>query len=288
MNELLGHQEIEPINGVTPVLVSGLPGNMATLTAEALSRDDRFYLLPFAISSARQRSTSKTLSGGQRIDLLNYYPFEVPKGTIAVDYTTSQSAELNAINYTRRGIPFVMGTTVRNFEVFREMVRHSDISAVIAPNMATPVVELQDALANLLKTSPNYFANWHMTIWESHQDSKVDLDGNPIVSGTAIALREAFERLGAVMDDEIDSIRNRDQQRQLGIQNLDAHAYHCVKLVGPNGEKRQFTTHIEGREPYVDLTLESIPFLARKIKEGARGEIYTAIDVIKERMEPIA
>ncbi|EKE13199.1 MAG: dihydrodipicolinate reductase [uncultured bacterium] len=127
-----------------------------------------------------------------------------------------------------------------------------------------------------------------MTIRESHQDSKVDVDGNPIVSGTAIALRETFKRLGAVMDGEIDSVRNRGMQRQLGIQNLDAHGYHWVNLTSPNGEKREFTTQIEGREPYVDLTLESIPFLARKIKEGTRGEIYTPVDVIKERMEPIA
>lgn len=278
MNELLTHHrtETEILDAGTPVLVSGLPGNMATLTAEALTQDERFHLLPFAITSARQQNNSQTLSSGQRIDLLNYYPFEVPTGTIAIDYTTPQSAELNAINYTQRGIPFVMGTTVRDFEAIGEMVRNSAISAVIAPNMAASVVEIQDELNRLMETSPNHFQGWHMTIRESHQAAKRD------VSGTAKAFQAQLERIGAVMYGEIESVREPERQRQLGIQSLDGHAYHWITLTSSTGETREFRTAIEGRQPYVEGTLMAVRFLARRMNDGSRGEVFTMSDVVED------
>ncbi len=255
---------------------------MATLTAESLSQDRRFHLLPYGVSSARQRNTRQTLSNGQKIHLLNYYPFDAPRGTIAIDYTSPQSAELNAINYTQRRIPFVMGTTVGNRDAVEQAVRNSDVSAVIAPNMAIEVVELQDELANLRASSPDHFQDWHMAILESHQSSKVDANGIPIVSGTAIALRETFLQLGAVMDDEIVSIRDKEEQIQIGIQNLDAHGYHCVDLTGPNGETRIFATLIEGRQPYAEGTLAAASFSAKRTQEGSRGEVYTMSDVVRD------
>lgn len=279
INELLTqHREMEVIDTKTPVLVSGLPGKMATLVAEALAKDEHYNLLPVAMTSARHKWSNHVLNNNHRVKLVDYCPFDLARGTIAVDYTTPRSAETNAISYTHLKVPFVMGTTGGNREAIENMVRNSEISAVIAPNMAASVIGVQDELNRLLETSPNHFQGWHMTIRESHQATKRD------VSGTARAFQAQLERLGAVMDCEIESIRDPEIQRQLGIQNLEGHGYHWIKLIGPNGETRELTTQIEGRNDYVDLTLESIGFLKRKTIEGSRGEIYSPSDVIRDRI----
>lgn len=279
MNELLRHQylETEETNGAMPVLVSGLPGNMATLTAEALSTNDRFHLLPFAITSARQRNTSQTLSSGQRIDLLNYYPFEVPQGTIAIDYTTPQSAELNAINYTRREIPFVMGTTGGDRNAIEQMVRDSEISAVIAPNMNMDVISRQIEIDEIAEFDPDFFMGSSVYIRESHQKTKRD------ISGTALAFKTQFERHGAEVA-PIESIRDTETQLSLGILNPDAgHGYHWVWVTNPNGEHiYRFETKINGRESYVNGTLAAVSFLNRRMQDGSRSQVFTMRDIVQD------
>jgi len=281
MNELLTHQrtETEIMDTRTPVLISGLPGRMATLVAKALAQDEHYNLLPIAMTSARHRRTSQTLGGNHRVNLVDYCPFDLGRGTIAVDYTTPQSAETNAISYTHLRIPFVMGTTGGDREAIENMVRNSEISAVIAPNMAIEVVELQDELQRLIETTPNAFQGWHMTIRESHQAAKRD------VSGTARAFQVQLGRLGASLEGEIESIRDPEVQRQLGIQSVDGHAYHWITLTSPNGETREFTTAIEGRQPYVEGTLMAIRFLSRRMREGSHGVVFTMSDVIRDGRE---
>lgn len=276
-NELLTQRrETEVIDTRTPVLVSGLPGKMATLVAEALAGDKHYNLLPVAMTSARHKWTSQVLDGSHRINLVDYCPFDIKRGTIAVDYTTPRSAETNAISYTHLRVPFVMGTTGGNRLAIENMVRNSEISAVIAPNMAAAVVEVQDELARLIETSSNHFQGWHMTIRESHQAAKRD------VSGTAKAFQAQLEGLGAVMDGEIESVREPERQRQLGIQSLDGHAYHWITLTSSTGETREFRTAIEGRQPYVDGTLMAVRFLARRMNDGSRGEVFTMSDVVED------
>lgn len=281
VGEVLNNQttETEIIDNRIPVLVSGLPGRMATLVAEALTQDEHFSLSPIGITSARHRQTSQTFGENQRVNLVDYCPFDLGRGTIVVDYTTPQSAETNAISYTHLRIPFVMGTTGGNREAIEDLVRNSEISAVIAPNMAVSVIEVQDEFNGLIGTSPDHFRDWHMTIRESHQAAKRD------VSGTARAFQAQLERLGAVMDGEIESIRDPERQRELGIQTLDGHAYHWITLTSPTGETREFRTAIEGRQPYIEGSLMAVRFLARKMREGSRGEVFTMSDVIRDRRE---
>lgn len=281
MNEVLNNQvrETEINEQRTPILVSGLPGRMATLVAEALAHDEHFVIAPVGVTSARHRRTSHTLGENHRVNLVDYCPFDLATGTIAVDYTTPQSAETNAISYTQLKVPFVMGTTGGNREAIEDLVRNSETSAVIAPNMATSVVEVQDELNRLIETSPEHFRDWHITIRESHQAAKRD------VSGTARAFQAQLETLGAVMDGEIESVRDPERQRELGIQSLDGHAYHWITLTSPTGETREYRTAIEGRQPYVEGTLMAIRFLERRMKEGSHGEVFTMSDVIRNREE---
>ncbi|RPI59114.1 MAG: dihydrodipicolinate reductase, partial [Planctomycetaceae bacterium] len=44
----------------------------------------------------------------------------------------------------------------------------------------------------------------------------------------------------------------------------------------------EFTHNINGRDIYVEGTLDAILFLSRRIAQGARGNVYSMIDVLKE------
>lgn len=208
--------------------------------------------------------------------LITSFPFPVQRrnAIFAIDFTTAQSAIEHARNYAKLRMPFIMGTTGADNNVLEKVVKESEISAVIAPNMAVEVVALQDELNDLLKNSPRAFKEWRMTIRESHQAAKKG------VSGTAIALRTQLEALGATMEEEIESIRDPKQQKELGIQNLDGHAYHWIRLVSPDGTIKEYQTAIEGRQPYVEGTLLAVEFLRRKIKQGSRGEVFAMTDVL--------
>ena len=275
MNEHLRQTpETEVCQQRIPIFISGM-GKMGTLIAEQVAQSDHFVLSRYAMTSARHRRTVQKF-GEQNVLLVDYCPShrELAPGTIAVDFTTAKSAVLNVIQYTYLNIPFVMGTTGGDRQEIEKMVRRSQISAVIAPNMATEVVEVQDEFQRLIETSPDTFQGWHMTVRESHQVAKRD------VSGTARAFQAQLERLGATMEGEIESIRDPEVQRQLGIKNLDGHAYHWITLTGPNDETREFTTAIEGRQSYVEGTLAAIRFLAIQIRNGSQGEVFTMSDVV--------
>lgn len=259
----------------TPIFISGLPGKMASLIAEAVNQDESYFLHEMGMSSKRH-NFERFMVGERRILLRDFCPNNLEPGTIAIDFTTPPNATLNAIRYVSLGIPFVMGTTGGDRQTMEEAVRSSQISAVIAPNMAVSIVEVQDKIKNLLDTSPNAYLGWRMTIRESHQAAKRD------VSGTAKALQAQLVRLGAVMEGKIESIRDPETQRQLGIRNLKGHGYHWITLTSPQGEVKPYITAIEGRQPYVEGTLMAVSFLARKMREGSRGEVFNMSDVIED------
>lgn len=278
-NEILTqHRETEVMNTITPVIISGLPGKMATLVAEAVSQESHYPLLDVAMTSARHRRTTQILNGNQRVNLIDYCPFDLTPGTIAIDYTSPRSAETNAISYTHLRVPFVMGTTGGNRDAIEQAVRESNISAVIAPNMCMDVVARQMRIDEIGQLNPDFFMGSRVRIRESHQKTKRD------VSGTALALKAQFESLGAEVA-PIESIRDTEFQKSIGIPDPDAgHGYHWVWVTNPEGEQiYRFQTRINGRQPYVDGTLAALDFLSRKMREGSRGEVFTMRDVVAER-----
>lgn len=271
----------ETLTGKIPVLIAGLPGKMATLVTEEISKTEGYELLPFAITSKKHTREAAQFND-QRVRLIDHIPFDIRKreGTIAVDYTTPQSAVANAIGYAQLRVPFVMGTTGGNREEIETLVGRSQISAVVAPNMAVEVVAIQDELNDMLENTPRVFDGWDLTIRESHQSTKRD------VSGTAVAFRRQLEALGATMNEDIESVRDPEVQRSLGIRSLDGHAYHWITLTSPDGgDIRQYRTSIEGRQPYVKGTLMAIDFLSQRTREGSRGEVFTMSDVIRVRRQ---
>jgi len=269
----------------TPILIAGLPGKMASAVAVGVENSEHFSLLGTALSgSAMGRVEVPIYSDTQfRSHIVTIVPTShheaflssVQPGTIAIDFTRG-GANTNAEMYARAGIPFVMGTTGGDRFALVQTVRMSEISAVIAPNMAGEVVKLQQELSMLPE---NHFVGHKMRIRESHQASKAD------VSGTAVALQRQLEALGAVMDGEVESVRDPEQQRRLGIPNehLEGHAYHWISVQSPDGSvTREWRTAINGRELYVANTLEAVRFLKRKMAEGSRGEVFSMIDVMND------
>ncbi|MDP3998237.1 MAG: dihydrodipicolinate reductase C-terminal domain-containing protein [bacterium] len=275
----------ETLEGKTPVLIAGLPGKMATLVTKAINRSEDFTLPNICLSSDRHPLISIGENDEERLlyAIPSYRPRDSIKlkshlhsGLIAVDFTTPQAVNKNAELYAEMGIPFVMGTTGGNRQKLVETVKNSEISAVIAPNMAVEVVRIQHAIETLAQNAPGVFKDWRMEIKESHQASKKD------VSGTAKALQAQLEQLGAVMEEDIISIRDLKIQEELGIKNLSGHAYHWITLQSPDGVSTlSFRTKIEGRQPYVNGTMVALKFLQEKIRAGSKGEVFSMVDVLR-------
>jgi len=282
MTEFVGQtqvRETEVREQRIPVFVSGLPGRMATLVAGQLAQNEHFDLSRYAMTSARHRRTVQQY-GERRVYLVDYCPFDLQSGTIAVDFTTSQSAPVNVIHYTSLDIPFVMGTTVTEEDrrEIEKMVRKSQICAVIAPNMDMEVVSRQMEIDEMVESCPFFFWGATFQIAESHQASKVG------VSGTARAFQEQLERHGAVMSEEIISIRDPERQRKLGVPDkfLEGHGYHFVTVCDANGKIiHHFETKVHGRSSYVETALMDVEFLDEQRRADVRGRVFSQADVLR-------
>jgi 4-hydroxy-tetrahydrodipicolinate reductase len=182
--------------------------------------------------------------------------------------------------YCRHTLPFVMGTTGGNRAELMEIVKHSAVAAVIAPNMAKQIVGLQAMMAHAAEQFPGLFKGYRLTVRESHQTGKAD------TSGTAKTMVEYFNRMGVEFSAEQIQME-RDPQRQRTVwgipeQYLGGHGWHTYSLVSPDGTTRlEFTHNINGREIYGEGTLDAVIFLKSRIAQGAKGVVYSMIDVMK-------
>ncbi len=273
--------ETELRESVTPVFIAGLPGKMATLVTEALVQDENYHLLERGLSS--KRHNREPINAGQTtVGLIDYCPFDLPRGTIAVDYTTPQSAALNAVDYASLKIPFVMGTSGGDREMLAQTVRDSKICAVIAANMDPQIVGWQMKIDEMAQNNPGIFEGTTVGILEIHQPTKRD------TSGTALAFRAQFEKYGALPDGRITSVRdNPDSAIVINALGYDVdpqqgYAYHLVTVTGVSGRiVSEFETRVVGRRPYVEGTLMAIKFLEGQMRAGAKGQVFTMTDVLR-------
>ena len=268
-------------------MVNGLPGNVARVVAEHVARDDRFALLPASLTGPEitddacriHQTTIELIRPDRRraaVEQLrrDHGPF------ICVDYTHPSAVNGNAAFYCRHELPFVMGTTGGDREKLFQTVRDSATAAVIAPNMAKQIVGFQAMMEWAAANLPDLFKGYRLTIRESHQQGKAD------TSGTAKAMIACFNKLGAAFS--ADAIRmERDPQRQKtewGIPeaHLAGHGWHTYTLRSPDDTVLfRFTHNVNGRDIYAAGTLDALMFLKRKIDQGAKGRVYSMIDVIK-------
>ncbi|MGA6927186.1 MAG: dihydrodipicolinate reductase C-terminal domain-containing protein, partial [Desulfosarcina sp.] len=156
----------------------------------------------------------------------------------------------------------------------------STICAVIAPNMAKQIVGFQAMLEYAATTFPGLFDGYSLTVRESHQAGKAD------TSGTAKAVVACFNRLG--VDFSPDRIAmERDpavQQKEWGIPEayLTGHGWHTYRLTSPDRTVAfDFRHSVNGRDVYAHGTLDAVCYLARKLDDGAVGQVFSMIDVLK-------
>ena len=277
---------------VQPVIISGLPGKMATLLAKAIEASEQFSLLSMGLTGpAMTKGGSvrvgdrqiRTYPPADRMSFLDSVPWTLGEDKappiLIVDFTHPDAVLENAEFYCRHELPFVMGTTGGDRARLKQIVEESHVSAVIAPNMAAQVVALQAAIEYMANTFPGAFSKFLMEVEESHQKGKAD------TSGTAKALIAQFNKLGVPFDvSQVEMVRDPAQQFDMGIpsQFLGGHGWHTYRLGSPDGTMQfQFVHNVSGRRPYVKGTMKALSFLTNQVEEGAKGRVFSMIDVLK-------
>ena len=269
------------------IMVNGLPGNMASNVVKHAINDGRFALITQSLTGPEISDTEKIIDSatfklirpkerGLAIDDIKQRegPF------LSVDFSLPPAVHSNAEFYCNNDLPFVMGTTGGDRQLLEDTVRSSSISAVIAPNMAKQIVGFQAMVEYASKSFPNLFQGYSLEIKESHQKGKVD------TSGTAKAMVRYFNRLGLSFGEE-DIVKERNPEIQksgwkIPEEYLEGHGYHTYGLVSKDNTVRlEFTHNVNGRDVYAQGTLDALSFLAEKVKKGARGQLFTMIDVLK-------
>lgn len=268
------------------IVLSGAPGKMITeiarLACEPENRS-RFALAPFAIGGEARRGERHELAPGYAPSLI--VPDELPAAldrhalhrAIVVDYSAPGVALDNVQCFIGADVSFVMGTTGFDRAEAVSLLRPSSINAVIAPNMAAPIVALQALLTTAAERFPGVLDGWHLAIRESHQHTKRD------VSGTARALQPLLERLGAGGMDGIESIRDAERQLDLGVppDALAGHGWHWYRMQSPGGDAAlDFSHRVSGRRIYAEGTLRAVEFLAPRAQKE-HGHVYSMIDVLE-------
>jgi 4-hydroxy-tetrahydrodipicolinate reductase len=267
-----------------PILLSGLPGAMIREVLSELTRGNTiraFTPLPFAL-------TAESLCGqrfsveGQSFDLVGPKRRDslmIPPQTLAVDFTTPDAALSNARWYAQHGIPFVMGTTGGDSAAIRESVEVSDICAVIAPNMAVPIVLLLAAFERLAHEFPKAMQGLEISITESHQSTKRD------TSGTAKAMAHHLSALGLPASvDAIELVRDPTRQCEMGVprEHLAGHAYHTYQLRSDDDSLRVELSHfVHGRRIYAQGALVAIRHLSERVGAGERGRVFSMTDALR-------
>lgn len=273
------------------VMVNGLPGNVASVIAQPMASDPRFTLVPYSLTGpeittetfsildikielVRPEARQKTMD-----DIITSY-----NHLICVDFTHPSAVNSNARFYCERAIPFVMGTTGGDRVALLATVANSDVAAVIAPNMAKQIVGFQAMMAWAADTFPDLFNGYTMTIRESHQKGKAD------TSGTAKAIVGSFSKLGIDCSaDDIEQERDPEKQvKEWGIpeEHLSGHGWHTYTLTSHDKTvKFQFTHNVNGRQIYAQGTIDAVMFLHQRIQQGAHGEVFSMMDVIKSQSD---
>lgn len=267
---------------LTPIFLAGLPGKMAAEAAAVVAAAADFTLYEVGLSSPVH--DGETVAIGDRLVGLvatdSLASLALPADVIAVDYTTPDAALENVRWYAANDVPFVMGTTSFDLAEAQRLVAASGVSAVIAPNMAAPIVLLQAAARWLAAEFPGALAGAELSVVESHQAGKRD------TSGTAKALVAAANALGAPFPVErIEKVRDPARQgAELGVpaEHLGGHAFHRYRLAAAGGTVELALEHnVVGRRVYAEGTLAALRFLRDRTAAGSRGEVFTMEDVLR-------
>jgi len=264
-----------------PVMINGLPGNMASLVEKSISQQSKFQVITDSLSGPGMNYMHKGIQlhePSHHEDILqmicNHW-----KNLCLIDFTQPAAIEINVAMYCRYSIPFVTGTTGGDRKLLTKLVEESETPAVIAPNMSVPIVMLMDMIAYAATNYPNALNDWEIRIVESHQSPKPD------ISGTALAIGDLVRDLGVnYSSSHIRAIRDEVEQRLMGVPEfaLSGHGWHKYSLISPDGNVMLgFEHNINGRDTYVNGTLMALNFLIKKVAEGIKGKCFSMKDVMR-------
>ncbi len=269
------------------IMLNGIPGNVAANIARHVLSDSRFELIPYSLTGPeitkdrfRIDATDIQLIHPEKRDMIIKNIKADTGPFISVDYTHPTAVNSNGEFYCKNNLDFVMGTTGGDRHRLHQAVEESDIAAVIAPNMAKQIVGFQAMMEYAATNFPDLFKGYTLELKESHQNGKAD------TSGTARAMVSHFNGLGIPFSDS-DIIMERNpeiQKSQWGIpeEHLKGHAYHTYTLTSEdNSVNFVFKHNINGREIYSNGTLDAVMYLHNQIQIGAKGKVFTMIDVLK-------
>ncbi|WDN87379.1 4-hydroxy-tetrahydrodipicolinate reductase [Desulfosarcina sp. BuS5] len=270
------------------VMINGIPGNVAVVMAKHTLMDERFELIPYSLTGPEITENNYQLNDFS-VRLLRpderamaIIGIKDKEGAfISIDYTHPSAVNGNAEFYCKHSLPFVMGTTGGDRELLAGTVAKASISAVIAPNMAKQIVGFQAMMEWCADAFPGLFKGYSLEIKESHQKGKAD------TSGTAKALVECFRNMG-VNCSEKNIIKERDPEIQKKVWDvpeefLGGHGYHKYTLISEDKTvKFEFGHNINGRDVYVQGTLDAVVFLNQKIEESIHGRVFSMMDVLRK------
>jgi 4-hydroxy-tetrahydrodipicolinate reductase len=268
------------------IMVNGLPGNMAETVMSQIMSDDRFEPLLYSLTGPEITDTEYKINS-LKIKLIppdkakeTLILLKTKENFIIIDYTHPTAVNINANLYCECNIPFVMGTTGGDRDALKKIVEKSSSCAVIAPNMAKQIVALQTMLEFASNNFPNLFQGYDLKVKESHQKTKAD------TSGTAKAIIKYFKEMGASFSKknfymERDPLKQKNEWK-IPEENLSGHGFHTYTLYSNKKDiELSFTHNITGRNPYGYGTVDAVLYLFDKIKNGAKGEVFSMIDVLK-------
>ncbi len=270
------------------IMVNGIPGNMAVNVAKHALDDERFEVIPYSFTGPEIAETQYVIDSlgitlvqpeKRKQAITEIVDREV--SFVSVDYTHPSAVNDNAEFYCKHNLPFVMGTTGGDRKLLEDTIKKSSIPAVVAPNMAKQIVGFQAMIEYGAKSFPGLFKGYSLKIRESHQKGKAD------TSGTAKAMIRYFNEFGMPFNEE-EIIMERDpetQKAELGIPEkyLSGHGWHTYTLISEDQTVRfEFTHNVNGRDIYAKGTLDAISYLYKRVEEGAKGRMFTMIDVLKQ------
>jgi 4-hydroxy-tetrahydrodipicolinate reductase len=273
------------------VVMSGLPGKVAYPIAEAVAASADMKLLPYAFTGPGLDIKEVTVGGqsirliapDERVMLLSRFDFyEAPD--IVIDFSVPGAVEKNVEFFATNKFPFVMGTTFGEFihlpEYIRRKVLEAKINAVQAFNMAKDVVLVQAMFEWAAENFPGALKEFSGKPVESHQETKED------TSGTAKAIIASLKTLGVDCSVAgIKKIRKEEAYEVMGIpkEHWGGHGWHTYPLTKSDGNVfLSFTHNINGRQPYVDGTLDAVRFLFDvRDRRWSCGKVFSMVDVLK-------
>ncbi len=263
------------------IMINGIPGKVAATIAEHIIENNmadgiKFYLIPFSLTGMdieeNEYIIGNTVINLVKPDKRDEMIKKIKKDFsdfISVDFTHPSAVNSNAEFYVKNHLPFVMGTTGGNRKKLEQTVYEGKIPAVIAPNMAKQIVGFQAMMEYAANEFPGLFKGYKLTIKESHQKGKAD------TSGTAKAMVKYFNHLGIPFSEK-DIIKERDPEKQKNIwkipeQHLSGHGWHTYTLTSADQTvKFQFKHNINGRDIYVNGTIDGVIFLHNILRENNR------------------